>query len=141
MMKSIIITCLTVVCALTSVAQEANYATPDSVRPSSMSGKTLAAANVVNDVNSDGLVDALDVVHIVKYVKGQTLAGFKVGNADINKDGNVDFNDATLLSKLVTGIEMPAGDDPDPKDDPVDPDPGVIIIRGGDAVDPLPPTK
>ena len=132
MMKSILIACLTVVCALPVTAQEVNSITSDPASQSSLSGKAMAAAaNVKNDVNNDGLVDALDVVHIVKHVQGQTLSGFKVDKADINNDNVVDFEDATALSKLISGIETPAADDPVViPDDPVTP-PASGVIRGG----------
>ena len=137
MMKSILIACLTVVCALPVTAQEVNSITSDPASQSSLSGKAMAAAaNVKNDVNNDGLVDALDVVHIVKHVQGQTLSGFKVDKADINNDSVVDFEDATALSKLISGIETPAADEPE---EPVTP-PASGVIRGDSAKDPTPPT-
>ena len=142
MMKSILIACLSVVCALTTTAQEVNFIASNSASQSSLSGKAMAAAtNVKNDVNNDGLVDALDVVHIVKHVQGQTLSVFKVDKADINNDNVVDFEDATALSKLISGIETPAADEPvvTPPDEPVTP-PASGAIRGDSAKDPTPPT-
>lgn len=137
MMKSILIACLTVVFALPSMAQQVNSVTSETVSQSNLNGKAMAAAaNVKNDVNNDGLVDALDVVHIVKYVQGQTISGFKVEKADINNDNVVDFEDATALSKLISGIETPAAE---PVDGPEDP-PASGVIRGDSAKDPTPPT-
>lgn len=136
-MKSFFIACLTVVCALPVAAQEVNSITSGQASQSSLNGKAMAAAaNVKNDVNNDGLVDALDVVHIVKHVQGQTISGFKVEKADINNDNVVDFEDATALSKLISGIETPAAE---PVVVPQDP-PASGVIRGDSAKDPTPPT-
>lgn len=96
----------------------------------------LAAANIPNDVNNDGVVDVWDVVDIVKYVNGSMRSEFKVEKADINNDGTVNLDDATLLSKIIVGEELPAGNEnPQGNND----DDGVM--RGDSVVDPVGPAN
>ena len=137
MIKSILLTCFMMVCSISSMAQSANSVSLDTTQQG-VNGKYRAAtAAIPNDVNNDGLVDALDVVHIVKYVNNKPLTGFKVEKADINNDGKVDLEDANSLSKLVTGIEVPAADPPG--EEPETP-PSTGALKGSDAIDPIPPT-
>lgn len=98
----------------------------------------MAASNLPNDVNDDKVVDVWDVVDIVKYVNGSPRDEFKVEKADINKDGNVDLEDATLLSKIIVGEELPAGDEnPGSGGSGNDDD----VMRGDSVQDPVGPNK
>lgn len=97
----------------------------------------MAASNLPYDVNEDKVVDVWDVVDIVKYVNGSPRAEFNAGKADINKDGSIDLDDATLLSKIIVGEELPAGEDPGPGGTGNDDD----VMRGDSVVDPVGPNN
>ena len=72
-----------------------------------------AAAAPAHDVNGDGVVNAIDIVDIVKYVKGSPRSVFKKAKADVNGDGVVDIKDAQAMSVDVVGKESPiSGNDP-----------------------------
>ena len=59
---------------------------------------------VTGDINNDGIVDAFDYILICKYVNNQiTLEPQQIKNADVLKDGNVGFSDATVLRKYILG--------------------------------------
>ena len=60
---------------------------------------TTTSPTVICDVNGDNVVNALDVVDIVKYTKGSPRSVFKVAQADINGDGKVDAADAHALDR------------------------------------------
>ena len=100
----------------------------------------MAATNLPNDVNEDKVVDVWDVVDIVKYVNGSPRNEFKVEKADINKDGTVDLDDATLLSKIIVGEELPAGDE-NPGGEGNENHNDDDVIRGDSVVDPTGPNK
>ena len=63
------------------------------------------------DVNNDKVVNAVDVVDIVRYTKGSQRSVFNVSKADINNDGKVNLDDASALSDLVAGGELPTSSD------------------------------
>ena len=63
---------------------------------------------VIGDVNGDNVVNALDIVDIIKYTKGAPRSVFKVAQADINGDGKVDAADAHALSLYIIGENIPA---------------------------------
>ena len=63
---------------------------------------------VIGDVNGDNVVNALDIVDIIKYTKGSPRSVFKVAQADINGDGKVDAADANALSLYIIGESIPA---------------------------------
>lgn len=105
----------------------------DNITPNKVS----AATSIVNDVNEDGVVDALDVVDIVKYLRGSKRSVFKVSKADVNRDGVVDYDDAASLSKVIAGLEKPASSDPEEQEDPQ----GEATMTGGSLADPIAPNK
>lgn len=59
------------------------------------------------DVNGDKVVNAVDVVDIVRYTKGTKRSVFVVSKADVNGDGKVNIDDASALSDLIAGGELP----------------------------------
>lgn len=126
--------CLMSLFATTTMAQDQYDA--DTISSQGRSQVMSAVANIANDVNNDGMVDAFDVVDIVKYVNGSKRSEFKVEKADINKDGVVNIEDATYLSKIIIG-EIPAGEE-NPQDPPVNND---DVLRGDSVVDPVGPNK
>lgn len=69
---------------------------------------TTTTPTVIGDVNGDNVVNALDIVDIIKYTKGSPRSVFKVAQADINGDGKVDAADAHALSLYIIGEEIPA---------------------------------
>ncbi len=96
-----------------------------------------ATASLVGDVNGDGKVNAIDVVDIVKYVKGSPRSAFVASKADINEDGVVDLNDAEFLSKVLTGVETPPAAIDDQDDDEDDTTTGTgLSIKGGALANP-----
>lgn len=59
---------------------------------------------ITGDINNDGIVDAFDYILICRYVNNQiTLEPQQIKNADVLKDGNVGFSDATVLRKYILG--------------------------------------
>ena len=72
--------------------------------------KVAQDANVdLMDVNGDGAVNVVDLVDIIRYVRGEASTAFKKDKADFNYDGVVDSKDADLFSKVLTGGELPSG--------------------------------
>lgn len=71
--------------------------------------KKAAEATIKNDVNNDGVVNAIDVVDIVKYLKGSPRSRFSKSKADVNGDGVVDKKDAEALSANLVGDEPASG--------------------------------
>lgn len=67
-----------------------------------------ATPTVIGDVNGDNVVNAIDIVDIIKYTKGSPRSVFKVSQADINGDGKVDAADAHTLSLYIIGEDIPA---------------------------------
>lgn len=98
------------------------------------------------DVNGDGVLNGSDIVDIVLYVNGKARTAFKKERADFNDDGVVDLEDATILSKAMTGGEIPASTaKPDTNIEPVvDPDidktdSNPTVMRGDSVTDPIGP--
>ena len=57
------------------------------------------------DVNSDGDVDFMDALAVLKYDAGMsTLSDDKLRAADVNGDGEVDFMDAIKILKFDSGL-------------------------------------
>jgi len=57
--------------------------------------------SIVGDANSDGKVDAKDIVEIVEYMMGKQSGRFNFDNADMNNDGKVDIADIVLILKQI----------------------------------------
>lgn len=100
------------------------------------------------DVNGDGLLNGSDIVDIVLYVNGKARTAFKKERADFNDDGVVDLEDAKILSKAMTGGEIPASTakpdtntDSDPGTDPGTESIGnnSTVMRGDSVTDPIGP--
>jgi endonuclease I len=53
------------------------------------------------DVNSDGVLNVLDVVWLVRHLLGDTPSGFNVNAADVNGDTFVNTADLTTLINLI----------------------------------------
>ncbi len=65
------------------------------------------------DVNGDGIISNADVTLLQQYlVKSATLDKYQLIAANVNGDNYVDVNDATMISKLISGLidEFPVGD-------------------------------
>lgn len=70
--------------------------------------KVASASMAELDVNGDGVLNAADIVDIVRYVRGNARAAFLKDKADFNGDGVVDLEDAKMLSVALTGGELPS---------------------------------
>ncbi|MDE6034604.1 MAG: SCP-like extracellular [Ruminococcus sp.] len=59
---------------------------------------------VTGDINNDGIVDAFDYILVCRYINNQvTLDAQQIKNADVLRDGNVGYSDATVLRKYILG--------------------------------------
>ena len=67
----------------------------------------------LGDVNTDGVINILDVIDIARYAAGLNPTGFQEEVADVNADGTVNIIDAvTLINKIagdVTAMAKSAG--------------------------------
>ena len=67
----------------------------------------------LGDVNTDGVINILDVIDIARYAAGLNPTGFQEEVADVNADGTVNITDAvTLINKIagdVTAMAKSAG--------------------------------
>ncbi|MDE6834102.1 MAG: SCP-like extracellular [Ruminococcus sp.] len=62
------------------------------------------AEQVTGDINNDGIVDAFDYILICRYINNQiTLDAQQIECADVLRDGNIDYSDATVLRKYILG--------------------------------------
>ena len=102
----------------------------DSVDVSPMAKAAAATLNEL-DLNGDGILNACDIVEIVRFVKGQPSSKFQKSKADFNSDGVVDLEDAKLLSSALTGGEIPT-----PTTLPTS---NVTVLRGDSVTDPVGP--
>jgi hypothetical protein len=57
--------------------------------------------DLVGDANSDGIVNAADIVEMVNYIIGKPSSTFNKHSADMNGDGVVNAVDVTLLIKAI----------------------------------------
>lgn len=128
-------------CQLSAIGQ-----TADDVVASSAKGIAAAPAKASStntallayDVNGDGVVNAVDIVDIVKYTRGSARTKFAISKADVNGDGKVNLDDARKLSDMLTGGEIPTSTpepaelDPEPDPEPTTP----VVITGDSVVDP-----
>ncbi len=63
-----------------------------------------ASAQMLGDVNNDGVIDIRDVVLVQRYILGyQTLTAAQLTAADVNGDGVVNVIDANLIMQFVQG--------------------------------------
>lgn len=61
---------------------------------------------IIGNVNGDNALDEQDLQALINYVMGKTTEGaFDVDMADVNKDGNVNINDAVFLIKLLSRVD------------------------------------
>jgi hypothetical protein len=126
--------CMVPLCWIPSYAQA--QSTTNETSEQGVEKPAMAATNLPNDVNDDKVVDVWDVVDIVKYVNGSPRSAFKVEKADIDQNGIVDLEDATLLSKIIVGEELPAGNTNPPGGGSGDDE-----LRGDSVVDPVGPNR
>ena len=67
-------------------------------------GESRMVEQVTGDINDDGIVDAFDYILVCRYINNQvTLDAQQIKSADILRDGNVGFSDATVLRKYILG--------------------------------------
>ena len=57
------------------------------------------------DANSDGVIDAADVVGIINHIIGKTSQSFNILNADVNGDGQVLVDDAVWAVELIMNAQ------------------------------------
>ena len=62
---------------------------------------TLSVETILGDANGDGVVNAADIVAVIRYKKGNTPAGFVFKAADVNKDGKVDEQDVKAIEGII----------------------------------------
>lgn len=68
------------------------------------------SATVAGDINGDGMIDSFDYVLLCRYINNQvTLNTQQIKCADVLRDGNVSYSDATVLRKYILGenVELP----------------------------------
>ena len=59
------------------------------------------------DVNGDGKISLLDLVHIKRHLLGiSTLEGTQFAAADINEDGKVTLLDYAMVKRHLLGIQL-----------------------------------
>ena len=109
----------------------ASQADTTTVAPMAMAATTTLTAF---DVNGDGSVNGADIIDIVKYVNGQARSVFKTSKADINGDGQIDLEDAKVLSIILIGGELPTANYNEPEEDTIG------ILRGDSITNPTGPT-
>ncbi len=62
---------------------------------------TLSVETILGDANGDGVVNAADIVAVIRYKKGNAPAGFVFKAADVNKDGNIDELDVKAIESII----------------------------------------
>ena len=66
-----------------------------------------AEEQVMGDVNGDGKLSISDVVMLSRYAgEDSSVSLTRPANADVNKDGNVDFGDATAMLRSIARLPM-----------------------------------
>lgn len=63
--------------------------------------KTIEPVILRGDSNSDGVIDAADVVSIVNYILGKPSSSFNEKNADANGDGQILVDDAVGTANII----------------------------------------
>ena len=56
---------------------------------------------ILGDSNSDGAVDAADVVGTINYILGKPSSSFNQQNADVNEDGQILVDDAVGTVNVI----------------------------------------
>ena len=114
----------------------------DTEAPQVSGPKRALTATVPNDVNGDGVVNAVDVVDVIKHIKGNSRSAYIGLYGDVNGDGVINQADAEQISQVVSGTIISAGDDPGTGDNPsTNPDPTTPFstVTGGSLADPIAP--
>lgn len=93
--------------------------------------KVASASLAALDVNGDGVLNAGDIVDIVRFVRGNARADFQKSKADVNGDGEVNLEDAKLLSVALTGGELPSSS--------TRPTENTSVMRGDSVINPAGP--
>ena len=107
--------------------------TDNEIASASPKAKVASASLAALDVNGDGVLNACDIVDIVRYTRGDARAAFQISKADINGDGVVNLEDAKLLSVALTGGELPSGS--------TRPTENTTVMRGDSVINPEGPQK
>lgn len=128
MIKYLIAFSLTLMIAVHVHAQGTGDVRDSVVVENAVPAKAVAAADplIKFDVNGDNVVNIIDVVDIVRFTRGNARSAFQKSKADVNGDGKVNLDDASSLSDLVTGGELPTSSSP--------------TFRGDTVADPTGPT-
>ncbi len=63
-------------------------------------------SNIAGDVNSDDVLDEVDLQWLTAYMIGEAPEGFEVSNADTNLDGKVDVADIVTLRCILDGTAI-----------------------------------
>jgi hypothetical protein len=93
--------------------------------------KVASASLAELDVNGDGVLNAGDIVDIVRFTRGNARAVFQKSKADVNGDGEVNLEDAKLLSVALTGGELPSTS--------TRPTENTSVMRGDSVINPAGP--
>ncbi len=80
--------------------------TPKQTTSTTTTNNNNTTAKKYGDVNNDNVVDLRDVIMLNRNLLiGQTLSAEGMKNADVNKNGKPDSNDALLILKSTIGLE------------------------------------
>ena len=58
----------------------------------------------LGDANEDGVIDYYDAKAIAEYILNKDTSKLNISKADVNKDGQVNINDAINISKQLQGL-------------------------------------
>ena len=85
-------------CILTLTDNNKSFSTP----VIAYSQKNSSTGDIIcGDANSDGSVDAADVVSIINYIIGKASSSFNEKNADSNSDGQILIDDAVGTVNII----------------------------------------
>ena len=68
--------------------------------------KVTASSLAQYDLNGDNVLNAIDMVDLIRYLNGKTGSAFQLKKADINADKLVDYEDVKAIAILLTGGEL-----------------------------------
>jgi len=72
-----------------------------------ITGTVFAGGSALGNVNGDSVIDALDVRLCLQIATGYlTGTGAQQAAADVDQDGDVDMDDATILAEYIAGIRL-----------------------------------